>query len=333
MRGRNNQAFTLLELLVAVSITLILAGLMLTVVTNTLNLWQRSQGAFTTASQAALVLDMLDRDLQAAIFRRDGVDCLAVDVIDAPPALVSHGWLVSAAMKPAGIESQRLIVDLGTGATPLIGNVRFGLSGSWFRFLTTNIEADGSLPIAVSYQIARRPVSGAVTASNPADIRYTLFRSAVSTAATFSTGYDITASGYGSTSATPASSRNSKTMMNPNSADALATNVVDFAVWLYVRDEGDGSLRRIYPATNGDLAHEAREVSGNPDANRFPAVVDVMVRILNDAGAALLAEMETGRGHMIRPPDYASDAEWWWGIVEMHSTVHVRRITVKGISP
>ena len=332
MREKSAHAFTLLELLVAVTITLILAGLMLTVVTNTLNLWQRSQGSFTTTSQAAVVLDMFERDLQAAIFRRDGATCLTVGVINASPALVPHGWLVSAVMKPASIESQRLVVDLGTGATPLIGSSRFGLSGSWFRFLTTNVEVDGSLPVAVSYQIARRPVSGPVAASNPADVRYSLSRSAVSTSATFSTGYDITVSDYGSTSATPASSRNSKTMMNPNSADALATNVVDFGIWLYVRDEATGGLRRIYPADDGDLLHEAKGAGVTPDANRFPEVIDVMVRIVSDAGAALLAEMETSGAHITRPADYASDAEWWWGVVETHSTVHVRRIAVKGIS-
>jgi hypothetical protein len=216
---------------------------------------------------------------------------------------------------------------------PLISDARFGLSGAWLRFVTTNVETDGSLPVAVSYQIARRPVSGAILAANPAEVRYTLFRSAVSTAGTFSTGNDVTVPGYGSTSATPANSRNPRTLMNPNSVDALATNAVDFGVWLYVRDEGSGNLRRIYPADNDDLTHAARDLGAAPDARRFPEVADVMVRILSDRGAMLLAEMENGSGHVTRPPGYASDAEWWWGIVETHSRVHVRRIALRGTSP
>ncbi len=322
--------FTLLELLVAVTITLILAGLMLAVVTGTLNLWQRTQDSFTTSTQATLALDLIERDLQAAVFRQDGLTWLAVDVINTPSPLVPHGWLTFATMKPATSDSQRLLPAVSGGAVPLIGNARFGLSGTWLRLVTTNVESDGSVPCAVSYQIARRPVSGAVIATNPADVRYTLFRSVVSAAGTFSTGNDLTVSGYGSTSVNPAGSRNPKTLMNPNNADALATNVVDFGVWLHMRDPGTGTLRRIFPADNADLVHAARDTGAASDPNRFPDVADVMVRILSDQGATLLAEMESGAGRLARPPVYASDAEWWWGIVENNSRVFVRRVEVKG---
>ena len=333
MRENGNAAFTLLELLVAVTITLILAGLMLAVVTNILSLWQRTQNNFTTASQSGLVLDMLTRDLHAALFRRDGGTWLALDVINSSTALVPHGWLTLPTMKPATSDSQRLLPDPGNGSTPSISTARFGLSGIWLRFVTSNVEADGSLPIAVSYQIARRPVSGSLVASNPAEIRYTLFRSAVSTASTFSAAYDVASSAYVSTSVSPAASRGPKTLMNPNTLDALATNVVDFGVWLYVREDVTGELRRIYPADNNDLNHAAHAVGAAADADRFPDVADVMVRILSDHGAALLAEVESGGGHIARPTVYASDAEWWWGIVETNSRVHVRRIAVKGVSP
>src|SRR5450759_3925443 len=101
MIARKDAGFTLLELLVAVTITLILAGLMLTVVTSTLNLWQRTQNSFTTSAQAALALDLIERDLHAAVFRQDGGTWLAVDVINAPSLLIPHGWLTLATMKPA----------------------------------------------------------------------------------------------------------------------------------------------------------------------------------------------------------------------------------------
>ncbi|SDS61169.1 prepilin-type N-terminal cleavage/methylation domain-containing protein [Opitutus sp. GAS368] len=330
-RLANRCGFTLLELLVAVTITLVLAGLMLTVVTNTLNLWHRTQDKFSTATQAKLLLDLVERDLQAAVFRKDGGPWLAVDVINTPASLTSHGWLVpTTSIKPATTESQRLVPGTVGGATPVISDARFGLSGAWLRFITTNVESAGSLPVAVSYQIARRPVTGAISAASPADVRYTLFRAAVGAANTQTGGNNVTAPSYASRSATPAGTRNQPTLTNPNGSDALATNVVDFGVWLHVRDTTTGGLRRIFPADNTDLVHVAQDPGAAADANRFPDVADVMVRILTEQGATLLAQMENGAGRVTRPPNYASDAEWWWAVVEANSHVYTRRIEVRG---
>jgi prepilin-type N-terminal cleavage/methylation domain-containing protein len=330
-RPPDTQGFTLLELLVAVTITLLLAGLMLVVVTNTLNLWHRTQDSFTTATQARLVLDLVERDLQAAAFRTDGGTWLAVEVSNSPASLSNHGWLVPAGpIKPATGESLRLLPASGDGAAPLIRDARFGLSGAWLRFITTNVESGGSLPVAVSYQIARRPVSGAILATTQADVRYTLFRSAVSPAGTLTAGNDVTAPAYGSTSVSPAGPRTPATLTNANNSDALATNVVDFGAWLHVRDTATAELRRIFPADNNDLVHTANGTA--TDANRFPAVVDALVRILTEQGATLLAQIENGSGRITRPPDYATDAEWWWAVVEANSRVYTRRIEVKGVS-
>ena len=325
------RGFTLLELLVAVTITLALAGLMLTVVTNTLNLWHRTQNNFSTATQAKLALDLLERDLQAAVTRKDGVNWLAVDVLNSSSSLTTHGWLLPAnGGKPATAESQRLLPVNATGATLQINDARCGLSGAWLRFITTNVESGGSLPIAVAYQIARRPLTGAITVTSQSDLRYTLFRAAVSTANTMISGNDIVAATYGSASATPAGPRNAATVTNPNTSDALATNVVDFGIWLYVHDAATGGLRRIFPADNGDFSHLARDTGAASDANRMPEAVDVMVRILTEEGGTLLAQMESGSGFITRPPIYTTDAEWWWAVVEANSRVYTRRIEVKG---
>lgn len=324
-------AFTLLELLVAATITLLLAGLMLSVVRGTLALWQRAQDNFSTAAQAKLVLDLLERDLQAAVFRPDGGTWLAVDVSNNPASLTTHGWLLPPTLrKPATAESQRLVPVSVAGATPQIVDTRFGLSGAWLRLISTNVESGGSLPVAVSYQLARRPLSGSIVASTQAAVRYTLFRAAVSTGNTFASGPDVTVAAYGSSSVTPAAARSAATLTNPNSTDALATNAVDFGVWLYVRDPGSGGLRRIFPADDSDITHAARNTGSALDADRFPAAADVMVRILTEHGANLLAEMESGAGRFTRPPVYATDAEWWWAEVEAHSRVYTRRVEVKG---
>lgn len=329
MKRETSEAFTLLELLVAVTLTLGIAVVMLAVTSSTLSFWRRTQDKFTTTSQAKLALDLLERDLQAGVFRRDATaNWLAVTVTNSTAGLANRGWRIAARMKPATVDSLRLAPDGAGAGNPDIAEARFGLSGAWLRFIATNVESGGSLPAAVSYQIARRPVSGAnVSTTNAADVRYGLFRSAVAADVTFVTGNDVL-TGYASSSETAPASRSAASLMNPNTTgDILLPNVVDFGVWLHVR-EGNEGLRRVFPADAGDLTHTARDAGGATDGNRYPQVVDVMIRVLSEAGARQLAAIE--QGTVTRPISYASDAEWWWSVVEAHSTVHVRRVEMKG---
>lgn len=329
------RGFTLLELLVAVVITLLLAGIMLSVTTGTLTLWRRTQDDFTTHTQARLALDLLERDLQSAVHRHEdsGTVWLAAEVINAPGALVNHGWRLTSFMKPAGPSSQQLLPDPLMGFAPTIAAARFGLSGVWLRLITTNVESEGSLPVAVSYQLVRRPVSGnGAAATNPADIRYSLFRSAVSSEHLFVAGNDVTGPAYGSGSAVSGQARTASTIANPHLSDLLATNVVDFGLWLYVR-ETDGSLRRIFPATNADLTHAGIDLTVPDDGSRFPEVADIMIRVLTDEGARVLDAMEHSNGAVSRPAIHATDADWWWSVVEEHSRVFTRQVEIKGGRP
>lgn len=329
MKRGSAKAFTLLELLVAVTLTLGIAAVMLAVTSSTLTLWRRTQDTFTTTSQAKLALDLLERDLQAGVFRRDAsTTWLAITAANATSGLTNQGWQTAPRMKPATSESLRLLPDSSHGRNPTVADARFGLSGVWLRFIATNVESNGSLPVAVSYKIARRPVSGTnVSTSNAAEVRYSLFRSAVATDTTFATGNDVL-TGYASSSDTTPASRSAASLVNPNTtSDTLLTNVVDFGVWLYVRDS-TGGLRRIFPADSGDLGHAARDSGSASDASRYPQVADVMIRVLSDDGARQIAAME--QGAVSRPANYASDAEWWWSVVEANSTVHVRRVEMKG---
>jgi prepilin-type N-terminal cleavage/methylation domain-containing protein len=331
-RSPSIRGFTLLELLVAVTITLVIAGLMLAVTINVLTLWRRSQAGHTQAATARQVFDLLEQDLQSAIHRRDANCWLAADILDSPGSLSNHGWRLGPdLMKPANGGSLLPLPALTSGGERLLQDARFGLSGSWLRFVTTNVESGGSLPTVVAYQIARRPVTGDPLATNAAAVRYSLYRSAISNTDSFAAGYDVTSGDYASTtnntsSASSTAYRAARNVMNPSHANLLGSNVVDFGCWLYVRNS-DRTLRRIYPAGTGDISHQAIGNSTADDA-RFPEVADLMLRILTEEGAALLEAIETGR--VQRPPSYDTDAGWWWGVVEANSKVFARRVEIKG---
>jgi prepilin-type N-terminal cleavage/methylation domain-containing protein len=330
MTTRRRRGFTLLELLVAVVLTLGIAAVMLAVTTSTLTLWRRSQDRFSTAAQAKLALDFLERDLQAGVFREDtATTWLAVTVANNTAGLTNHGWQTTLRMKPATSESLALLPTANGEVAPTIAQARFGVSGAWLRFIATNVETSGSLPVALSYQIVRRPVSGSnVSSGNPAEVRYTLFRSAVASDTSFAIGNDVLAAGYNSASEAPSNARAASTLTNPSTgSDTLVTNAVDFGVWLYVRAP-DGSLRRIFPVEADDLTHTARDAGGAADGNRYPDVADVMVRVLTEDGARQIAAIE--QGTIARPPTSATDAQWWWSVVEANSVVFVRRIEWKG---
>ena len=333
-RTRTIRGFTLLELLVAVTITLVIAGLMLAVTTNVLTLWRRNQASHTQATTARQVFDLLEQDLQSAIYRRDPNRWLAVDILDAPGSVANHGWLLGAGlMKPANGGSLLPLPPVDANGILSLSKARFGLSGCWLRFIATNVESGGSLPTVVAYQMVRRPITGDPVPANAAAIRYSLYRSAISNADTFAAGYDVTASAYSSSGNNPygASSplyRAARNVMNPGHANLLASNVVDFGCWLYLRNP-DGTLLRIYPAGAGDSSHHAMGNSTTADT-RYPEVVDVMIRILTENGATLLAAIEANR-IPDRPPQYGTDAEWWWGVVEANSRVYTRRIEIKGV--
>lgn len=314
---RRVQGFTLLELLVAVTLTLGMAAVMLAVTASTLNVWRRTQDRFSTSAQAKLALDFLERDLHAGVFRPDAATTwLAADITNSASSLTSRGWQIGSLMKPSTDESLRLWPASDDARASTIADARFGASGTWLRFVSAVTESgsDGALPRALAYQIARRPQTGAISATNPAEVRYALYRTAVSSAASFANGNDVTV-GYGAA------------LSVANASGVILSNAVDFGVWLHARTAA-GSLRRIFPADASDLSHAARDSGGAADANRYPDVVDVMIRVLSEEGARQIAAME--QGTIARPSDYSSDAEWWWAVVEANSTVFVRRIEVKG---
>jgi len=304
--AKNEGGFTLIELLVAVSISVVLAGLLVVVTRNTLDLWQKAQDRSSANVRATVALNLLTRDLQSTLYRA-GEPTFALSILPVS-ALGAHNWRTSEPLlKPDLVNILTAVPDLLRRRH--IENSRFGRGGVWLRFIGFNLNPDGSLPQAISYQIVRRPVAGGVNGANPPSVRYILFRHYATPDETFNTGYNITH--YDALLARPAVDQ------------ALCDNVVDFGVWCY-RRESSGNLTVLYPQSPDD--HDFLAQTGGGSGGTFPDVVEVMLRVMTERGAVQLEQMELGR--IVRPPEYASDEAWWWAVVLAESRVYSTRITL-----
>jgi type II secretory pathway pseudopilin PulG len=345
------RGFTLLELLLAATLTALVAALLLTIVSTTMDHWNRTEGRLRASAEARIGLEQLAQDLETAIFRADGNVWLAVTVL--PDTGRSGQWRAAAEGaqgKPGNVHPGTL--NLGALSWE---DARFGVAGVWLRFFTTKADTDASAaelpaPVAVGYQIIRQNVTSSATAEQ----HYLLFRAEVRRTKTsggapgvFESGYDLDpaaapATAYMTPSGTAGDPGN---LLRPPLGSALVDNVIDFGVRLYVRE--GGNLRLVFPATAAPLGgapaggtpsqtvppsteteHLAKAVS--PAANdayghAFPDIAEVMVRVLDDEGARLLAAYEAGRLHS---PTGISAADYWWILAMAHSQVLTRRIAI-----
>lgn len=302
-----NGGFTLIELLAAAALAAFFAAVGLAVVSGALRVWHRSIGASSTQATAQVALARLTDDLQTAFHRHDGNRWLVANIRDDSAVLRDvHGWdTVTAAggsFKPSGPISLAAIPDPDSRG---IAEARFGLGGLWLRLVHCSSAGE---PEIVSYQIVRRTLA---VPGPPADStrRHYVFCRSTSTEV-LARGYDLPAA-Y------------DDTLANPASTDILADNIVDFGAWLYVRDPAAPSgLRQVFPTSPSDLTTFS---AGRHDGVvvPFPDVADVMIRVLSDEGADLIAGVERGR---VAPGPAAAEA--WWNFATTHSSFYVTRIEI-----
>jgi hypothetical protein len=291
------------ELLVAAAITVLIAGLLIGLVSTTLTNWNRTQGVLTTEKQARVALDWLERDLQGMSFRADAKAWLVATV--QTDTSVSGVW----------VSGTKPVASSLNPAAPNLADARFGLAGVWLRFFTQPQLADASDPagpVAVSYQIVRRSPTPAGSSCG-----YLLYRAEVTAPATLSSGYDLTAVDYTVVSDTVGEAGN---VVRPGFAQVLADNVIDFGVRFYTdlpdAVSGVPTLQQIFPSEASGLEYRAQSPASPGDSSgRFPTVIDVFLRVLDEDGARQLAALEAGR--------ISGD---WWTIANAHSRVFVRRI-------
>jgi prepilin-type N-terminal cleavage/methylation domain-containing protein len=359
---RARRAFTLLELLVAASITAVVAGFIVTIVTNVTGLWARTSGRLSTEAQARLVLDQLSLDLSSARYQDDGNTWLAANIVNATS---NAGNLWVAAGTATNVKPNNA-TSLVLGSANLADD-RFGLAGVWLRFFTTSrgtntlaTPTSASAPVAVGYQIIRRFTSTSPTSQNTA---YLLHRSEVRPTSlnarpgTLESGFNITAAAYTTSSA--ANNNGSlagdpRTIQVPGTArvlDAvLAENVIDLGVRAYVRDAtASGGLRAIFPVgADGTLrtantatrlrstapSSTPADVLATNNLQPMPDVVDVMVRILTDEGARLIAAFEANPAVPASTalPTGVNTQQYRWQVALSHSQVFTRRIVINAQS-
>ncbi|MDP3069528.1 MAG: hypothetical protein Q8N18_04525 [Opitutaceae bacterium] len=332
-RPRAERGFTIVELVVAASLTVVMAAFIVVIVRNVTASWSRAGARLGADAQARIVLDQLQLDLEGALYRDDGNVWFAADILNGSTGGATTLWDPAARNpKPTGGLSLQL-------TTTDIANARFGTAGVWLRFFTTKRGSNNSAqpetvsaPVAVGYQIIRRPVAVNQPASTVTRA-YLLHRTEARPASVngrigvLEAGFNITSGNYttgsgtntGTNTGDPRSIQVPGTNTIPRNLDSvIAENVIDFGVRCYVRDATvPGGLRLIFPAlavvgagnlvtlnpgytTTGFSAPTRLRASLPPPtpitAQNFqimmPDVVDIMVRILTDDGAEQIANIE-----------------------------------------
>ena len=77
-----SSGFTVLELLVAVSVTALLAGMLLNITTQVVSTQTQASGDLETNQVAQFVLDRIQEDLHCAVYRNDGNVWMAATILE-----------------------------------------------------------------------------------------------------------------------------------------------------------------------------------------------------------------------------------------------------------
>jgi type II secretory pathway pseudopilin PulG len=363
------RGFTVLELIVAVSVTAVLSGMLLLISRQVLETQTVSSAELERNQIAHFVLDQIQEDLQCALYRNDGNVWMAMSLLNQSDN--SGSWIEpkkSSFAKPP-LNSLRIIesdwpsdalqdaeVDsLGQGP---FAKSRFGLAGTWLRFFTQSPELDpqakgDGAARAVSYQIIRYGITG----SSNSRKRYHLFRSDVSAKNTFEAGYNLhpeNDSWYGSDASNISVDPNflgtprvPSTLINPiieeggdylPTSFSLATNIIDFGIRAYHLEKnsfGTGNLVQIFPPIDQDspgnlLAEEFLATSHIP----YQVITDPTFYLFPDVVDVMVRVLSEEGARILESfenGDFPNMEEVdWWSIAKEHSKVYFRRIKIYG---
>ena len=295
-KGEWEKGFTLLELVVAVSLSVLLLLGIIRMVSMSLDISIRTVERLGAIAEQERIQERVQSDLQSMWQKPGWQGMVWAEMPVSDPA--ARGWdAVKVEAKPAHLE-----VDFAARLRDDMKSERWGLTGvriGWFvQDSAKAIEDPGGIK-AVSYQIMRKRVSPSGT------IRYFLARAEVSARNTLDAGYALDAPTYQAAGAREAAYWSASVLRHPGNAHLIAANVIDFGVRAYQRD-GHGQWQLVYPA-QGRVNWKGE----------VPERWVVMLRILSDAGAQQIENLEQGR----------IDADWWT-LAQRHSRVHCFQVQV-----
>ena len=257
MNRLEKRGFTVLELLVAVSVTALLAAMLFTITSQVVKTQTQSSGDLETNQVAQFILDRIQEDLQCAILRNDGNNWFVATVLgEEAPDNSDDPWSnnLEENPKPTGaslritdhhLEHQGLSIEkiVEENKQGTLTESRFGKRGVWLRFFTQAPEVDpdaknSGAARAVGYQIIRH---GLISDSQDAQPRYQLFRADVSDENTLRAGYNLDplfedSESYGQDSQNQTGIRQTTLLKNPlismdgylPTTFSMAANVIDF---------------------------------------------------------------------------------------------------------
>jgi len=316
--GRSLEGFTLIELVVSLGLTVLIASAVAAASGPLLDSWSRMADSAVLEARARSIFNRLADDLDSLIDPEADGTWFAVSV------QMGEGnsglWVESPREKPA----ETSFVPNAESTDDL----RFGQSGAWLRFFC-RAESGNLGPVAVAYRMVRRagtrsPVAG-----------YRLFRSVVRSGnangrlGVLECGYDLSADSYeqvsagndGSVPGDPVSLRIPDVM-----AGAIAEGVIEFGVRILARDDHQG-LRVVFPVDGNEREFHA---TGGEGAG-FDRV-ELFVRLLTDEGIRQIARLEN-EGSITRPIEYDDDGAQWWGAALRYSRVFRRSIAISARTP
>lgn len=360
------RGFTVLELIVAVSVTAVLSGMLLLISRQVLETQSVSSAELERNQIAHFVLDQIQEDLQCALYRNDGNVWMAMSLLNESGN--SGSWIEPKKAKsplnslriiesdwPSDALQDAEIDSLGQGP---FAKSRFGLAGTWLRFFTQSPELDpqakgDGAARAVSYQIIRYGITG----SSNSRKRYHLFRSDVSAKNTFEAGYNLHPENdtwYGSDASNISVDPNflgtprvPSTLINPvieeggdylPTSFSLATNIIDFGIRAYHLEKnsfGTGNLVQIFPPIDQDspgnlLAEEFLATSHIP----YQVITDPTFYLFPDVVDVMVRVLSEEGARILESfenGDFPNTEEVdWWSIAEEHSKVYFRRIKIYG---
>ena len=288
IRRRFSGGFTLMEVLTASAITIFLAVVILTLVTQILDTWNSASGKLSVEAEAQLALDYLSRDLEGAVFGD-----------------VGEIWFAA--------NSERL------------QNTAAGL---WLRFFSAtpdrprqdedNNPIEGDITVVAYWVDYSNPINPGADNGR----QFGLYRAVVDAGRTFNDflgHYDDALQRVDNGLNRPRSD-----FLNPRNADAhldayLAGHVVAFGMTYYIRTgtnpDGSPVIEPVMDAS--DLQFSLLDPDGGVRAHR-PEYADVSMTILSDRGAALL--------YRLLDQGNESDDTEAQDIIRRHGIVFTRRV-------